>query len=83
MRRARVDPEDEGEEPDAVAQLLHVCHREDAHDPRAHAGLATAPSRIVRPPRVAASPAALECKVTQVLELKDIQGKATGGVLRG
>lgn len=47
----------------------------------AHAGLATAPSRMVRPPRVAASPAALECKVTQVLELKDIEGKATGGVV--
>jgi flavin reductase (DIM6/NTAB) family NADH-FMN oxidoreductase RutF len=47
----------------------------------AHAGLATAPSQLVKPPRVAASPAALECKVTQVLELKDIAGKATGGVV--
>ncbi len=47
----------------------------------AHAGLATAPSRIVKPPRVAGSPAALECKVTQVLELKDLEGRATGGAV--
>ncbi|MBM3355159.1 MAG: flavin reductase family protein, partial [Betaproteobacteria bacterium] len=33
----------------------------------AHAGLATAPCRLIRPPRVAASPAAMECRVTQVL----------------
>ena len=44
-----------------------------------YAGLATAPSTLVRPPRVAASPAALECKVTQVLNLKDKDGKETGG----
>jgi flavin reductase (DIM6/NTAB) family NADH-FMN oxidoreductase RutF len=50
----------------------------------AHAGLATAPSTLVRPPRVAASPASLECKVTQVLELKDKDGKAlTGSVVFG
>ena len=40
----------------------------------AHAGLEPAPSRLVAPPRVAASPAALECKVTQVVRLKDLQG---------
>lgn len=44
-----------------------------------YAGLATAPARIVRPPRVAESPAALECRVTQVLRLKDLDGKETGG----
>lgn len=32
-------------------------------------GLATAPSLVVRPPRVAAAPAALECRLWQVLEL--------------
>jgi flavin reductase (DIM6/NTAB) family NADH-FMN oxidoreductase RutF len=37
-----------------------------------HAGLQTAPSRLVRPPRVAAAPAALECKVTDIIQLKDI-----------
>jgi flavin reductase (DIM6/NTAB) family NADH-FMN oxidoreductase RutF len=40
----------------------------------AHAGLETAPSRLIRPPRVAASPAALECKVTQVVKLKGVGG---------
>jgi flavin reductase (DIM6/NTAB) family NADH-FMN oxidoreductase RutF len=34
-----------------------------------HAGLEMAPSRLVTPPRVAASPVALECRVTQVVEL--------------
>lgn len=45
----------------------------------AFAQLATAPSKIVKPPRVAESPASLECKVTQVLRLKDLQGKETSG----
>jgi flavin reductase (DIM6/NTAB) family NADH-FMN oxidoreductase RutF len=47
----------------------------------AYAGLATAPSTLVRPPRVAESPAALECKVTQVLRLQDMEGKETGGTV--
>lgn len=38
------------------------------------AGLEAAPSRLVRPPRVAATPAALECKVTQVLQLTGADG---------
>jgi flavin reductase (DIM6/NTAB) family NADH-FMN oxidoreductase RutF len=42
-----------------------------------HAGLETAPSRIVAPPRVAASPCALECKVTQTLTLTDLDGNRT------
>jgi flavin reductase (DIM6/NTAB) family NADH-FMN oxidoreductase RutF len=39
-----------------------------------HAGLRMAPSRLVAPPRVAASPFALECRVTQTLELRDVDG---------
>jgi flavin reductase (DIM6/NTAB) family NADH-FMN oxidoreductase RutF len=39
-----------------------------------HAALEQAPSRLVRPPRVAGSPAALECKVTQVVKLQGIGG---------
>lgn len=39
-----------------------------------HAGLEMAPSRIVKPPRVAASPAALECKLLSIQQLKDIDG---------
>ncbi|MDB5595905.1 MAG: flavin reductase protein [Hyphomicrobiales bacterium] len=42
-----------------------------------HAGLETAPSSIVKAPRVAASPASLECKVTQVVRLLDMTGAQT------
>ncbi|MGQ7474056.1 flavin reductase family protein, partial [Streptococcus suis] len=38
------------------------------------AGLAIAPSRIVAPPRVAASPAAFECRHTQTLRLASADG---------
>lgn len=38
------------------------------------AGLGAAPSRIVAPPRVADSPAALECKLVQIVHLRDIEG---------
>jgi len=41
------------------------------------AGLATASCRLVRPLRVAASPAALECKVIDVLQLRDLNGQET------
>jgi flavin reductase (DIM6/NTAB) family NADH-FMN oxidoreductase RutF len=39
-----------------------------------HAGLAAAPSRLVKPPRVAAAPAALECKWLQTVPLRPLQG---------
>ncbi len=39
------------------------------------AGLAPAPSRRVRPPRVAASPAALECRLLQIVRLADLEGR--------
>lgn len=41
----------------------------------AEAGLAPAPSRLVRPPRVAASPAALECKLLQIVDLNNLDGE--------
>jgi flavin reductase (DIM6/NTAB) family NADH-FMN oxidoreductase RutF len=41
------------------------------------AGLAPAPCRIVRPPRVAASPCALECKLLQIIDLKDLAGRSS------
>jgi len=44
----------------------------------AHAKLETAASRLVRPPRVAASPAAFECRVTEVVKLKDLDGSDSG-----
>jgi flavin reductase (DIM6/NTAB) family NADH-FMN oxidoreductase RutF len=40
-----------------------------------HAGLEAAPSRLVRPPRVAASPCSLECRVTGQFELRDVSGQ--------
>jgi flavin reductase (DIM6/NTAB) family NADH-FMN oxidoreductase RutF len=45
------------------------------------AGLKGAPCRIVKPPRVADAPAALECKVLQVIELKDLEGRPTPNTL--
>jgi flavin reductase (DIM6/NTAB) family NADH-FMN oxidoreductase RutF len=47
----------------------------------AYAHIATAPSKLVRAPRVAGSPAALECKVTQVVRLLNINGEETPGLL--
>jgi flavin reductase (DIM6/NTAB) family NADH-FMN oxidoreductase RutF len=41
------------------------------------AGLTPAPSRLVKPPRVKESPAALECVVTESYELKDRHGRPT------
>jgi len=46
-----------------------------------HAGLATAPSRLVAPPRVAASPAALECKVIEIRTVTDLAGRPTSNYL--
>jgi flavin reductase (DIM6/NTAB) family NADH-FMN oxidoreductase RutF len=39
------------------------------------AGLEMAPSQLVTPPRVAASPCAMECKVVHHLELRDLAGQ--------
>jgi flavin reductase (DIM6/NTAB) family NADH-FMN oxidoreductase RutF len=41
------------------------------------AGLAMAPSRVVKPPRVALSPVALECKYCQTVVLAGADGKTT------
>ncbi len=45
------------------------------------AGLTMAPSAIVKAPRVAASPASLECKVTGSMQLRDIEGQTVAGWL--
>ncbi len=44
-------------------------------DEFALAGLEPAPSTLVAPPRVAASPAAFECRLTEVVRLKDAAGR--------
>jgi flavin reductase (DIM6/NTAB) family NADH-FMN oxidoreductase RutF len=39
------------------------------------AGLEAAPSKLVKPPRVAASPCALECKWLQTVQFRDVNGR--------
>lgn len=46
-------------------------------DEMAHAGLERAASTLVAPPRVALSPAALECRVVQVVHLHALDGRDT------
>lgn len=45
------------------------------------AGLDAAPCRLVAAPRVAAAPAALECRLLQVIRLHDLEGQALGSYL--
>jgi flavin reductase (DIM6/NTAB) family NADH-FMN oxidoreductase RutF len=47
----------------------------------AYAGLHEAPSRLVAPPRVAEAPAALECKVTEILRPKSPDGSDSGSIV--
>lgn len=47
----------------------------------AHAGLTMAPCRLVAAPRVMESPASLECKVVEVVEIRDRTGGFSGAVL--
>jgi flavin reductase (DIM6/NTAB) family NADH-FMN oxidoreductase RutF len=42
-----------------------------------HTGLTMAPSQLVRAPRVKESPAQLECKVTEIIQLHDMEGNQT------
>lgn len=46
-----------------------------------YAGLTPAPSRLVRPPRVAEAHAALECRVTEIHRPRDLAGRASGAVV--
>lgn len=48
-------------------------------DEFARAGLEKAPCRLIRPPRVAASPATLECRLSQLIQLKDAAGALLDG----
>lgn len=45
-------------------------------DEMALAGLTPAPCRLIAPPRVAESPAALECRLLQIVQLHDLAGSA-------
>lgn len=46
-----------------------------------YAGLTSAPSRLVAPPRVAGAPAALECRATEIFRPKTIDGEMSGNVV--
>ena len=46
-----------------------------------HTGLTMAPSKLVRAPRVKESPAQLECKVTEIIQLRDMEGAITSRFL--
>jgi flavin reductase (DIM6/NTAB) family NADH-FMN oxidoreductase RutF len=59
-----------------LAQAMNTTSAAVAHgvDEMTLAGLRAAPCRVVRVPRVALSPAALECRLTQVVRLRDVDG---------
>ncbi|MGD9925614.1 MAG: flavin reductase family protein [Pseudorhodoplanes sp.] len=64
----------------ATWDLRDAMNRTSAPMPRgvnemAEAGLEPAPSRLVRPPRVATSPCALECALLQIVPLADTEGR--------
>jgi flavin reductase (DIM6/NTAB) family NADH-FMN oxidoreductase RutF len=68
----------------ATWDLRHQMNQTSAPYPRGTneleaAGLTAAPSRLVRPPRVAEAPCALECKWLQTTELKDVDGRPMDG----
>jgi flavin reductase (DIM6/NTAB) family NADH-FMN oxidoreductase RutF len=50
-------------------------------DEMGKAGIAAAPSRIVKAPRVAEAAAAMECKVVQIVHLHDMDGTPTAAHL--
>lgn len=62
----------------ALAERMNETSRAHAHDINEFevAGLTMVPSRFVRAPRVAETPASLECKVTRILPLEDLSGDA-------
>lgn len=67
-------------------ELAHKMNASSVNAPRGvsefdFAELATAPSKLVKPPRVADAPAALECKVTQVLRPLDMNGDETSAIV--
>ena len=64
----------------ATWDLREAMNRTSAPFPRGvdemrEAGLTPAPSRLVKPPRVADAPCALECKWLQTLTLRDLDGR--------
>lgn len=46
-----------------------------------YAGLAAAPSVMVKPPRIAEAPAALECKVTEIMSPRGLGGRTSDSIV--
>ena len=65
------------------AKAMNVTAIEFDHgiDELAQAGLATIPSIHVKPPRIAESPVAFECKLVQIVELGPLSGLVIGRVV--
>lgn len=63
----------------SLAEPMNLSSASVPHDVNEFelARLTPAPCRLVRPPRVAESPAALECKLLLALPLKDLAGNPT------
>lgn len=57
-----------------LAEQMNHTSTADSVDEWERAGLEAAPSTVVAPPRVAASPVSFECRVTQTLRLRDQHG---------
>jgi flavin reductase (DIM6/NTAB) family NADH-FMN oxidoreductase RutF len=53
-----------------LAEAMNATSATTEQDEFALAGLEAAPSRLVAPPRVAASPVAFECRLTQLIRLE-------------
>jgi flavin reductase (DIM6/NTAB) family NADH-FMN oxidoreductase RutF len=67
-------------------ELWHAMNATSAPLPRgasemAHAALEPSPSRLVKPPRVARAAAALECRWTETVHLKDAEGRPSNAWL--
>ena len=67
----------------ALAEAVNLSSASVEHgvDEMTLAGLTAAPCRLIAASRVAESPAALECKLIQVIPLRNLEGAATGSFL--
>jgi flavin reductase (DIM6/NTAB) family NADH-FMN oxidoreductase RutF len=70
----------------ATLKLAQAMNATSAPLPRgqsefAYAGLETEPSRLVKPPRIKGIAAALECRLTEIHRLKDVNGDETGSIM--
>jgi flavin reductase (DIM6/NTAB) family NADH-FMN oxidoreductase RutF len=58
-----------------LAEAMNVSSAMTTEDEFTLAGLESAPSRLVAPPRVASSPVAFECRLTQLIRLETKEGR--------